>query len=73
MNAKLLSALTAAFALVTALAAMDLSGIAPLIPGDADATVAAISGGLTTLLIIIRAIGDFVDDGQINNSFPPKK
>jgi len=69
MKPKLLSYLTITAAIITALSALDLSGIAALMPGDHDATVAWISGGLTTLLTIVRSIGDLLDDGKPNNSF----
>jgi hypothetical protein len=69
MTSKILSALTALLAIVTALAALDLSGIAALIPGDHDALVAIISGTLATLGTILRAIGDLLDDGQVNGSY----
>lgn len=69
MNLKLLSILTTLAAIITGLAGLDLSGIASLIPGDHAGTVAWISGSLTTLLIIIRALGDLLDDGKPNGSF----
>jgi hypothetical protein len=69
MNVKLLSILTTLAAIITGLAGLDLSGLATLIPGDHASTVAWISGSLTTLLVIIRALGDLLDDGKPNGSF----
>jgi hypothetical protein len=69
MRTKLLSYLTVTAAIIAALAALDLSGIATLIPGDHAAPVAWISGGLATALTIVRAIGDLLDDGKPNGSF----
>lgn len=69
MKAKTLSILTAILAIVAVLGAMDLSGFLSLFPGDSASTATAISGGLATLGTIIRAIGDWMDDGQVNGSF----
>lgn len=69
MTSKALSFITAALAVITALAALDISGIISLIPGTHDGLVAIIAGSLATLGTILRAIGDFLDDGQVNGSY----
>ena len=69
MTSKALSFITAALAVITALAALDISGIVSLIPGAHDGLVAIIAGSLATLGTILRAIGDFMDDGKVNGSY----
>lgn len=69
MTAKLLSIITAVLAVVTVLAALDLTGLVTLIPGGNAAMVTWVSGGLATLGTILRAIGDLLDDGQANGSY----
>ncbi len=69
MKAKILSIMTAILAVIAMLSALDLSGLISLIPGGNDAMVALISGSLATLGTIIRAVGDLLDDGVVNNSF----
>jgi hypothetical protein len=72
MNHKLVSTITAVLAVLTTLGALDLTGILPIIPGDHSATLTWITGGIATLITILRAIADLLDDGQINNSYPKK-
>lgn len=61
--------MTAILAIAAMLSALDLSGLINLIPGGNEAMVALISGGLATLGTILRAVGDLIDDGVVNNSF----
>jgi len=69
MKARALSIMTAALAVIAMLSALDLSGLINLIPGGNEGLVALITGALATLGTIIRAIGDWLDDGEVNNSF----
>lgn len=68
-KAKILSAFTAVLAVIAMLSAADFSGILALFPGEHSGTIALISGTLATLGTVIRAIGDLIDDGVVNNSF----
>jgi len=69
VKTKLLSYLAAAAAFLTALGALDLTGVLPLLPDN-------VAGGLTialplfaTIVHLIKALGDAADDGKINGSF----
>lgn len=73
MTPRALSTITLIFAILTAIAQLDLHGLISLLPGGSEQTVSNVTGGIATLLILTRTIGDFLDDGQVNGSFGKEK
>ena len=69
VKTRILSALAAIAALLTALGGLDLSGVVNVLPEPLAAGLATALPMLVGIVHLIRAIGDFADDGKINGSF----
>jgi hypothetical protein len=69
---RFLHCLAALLSLLTLLGAADLSGIVKLLPEGWAALVATLPPLALALGHCALALGDQLDDGVKNNSFPPK-
>lgn len=70
MKSRILSVLAALAAFLTALGAADLSGLINLFPDDVASVLATALPALAGVVHLLKAFGDFLDDGKINGSFP---
>lgn len=69
MKTRILSALAAVAAFLTLLGGLDLSGIIDVLPPRVATWLATALPLLAGIVHLIRALGDFIDDGKINGSF----
>jgi hypothetical protein len=70
MNKKFLHLLAAALATCTAIGAADLSGLTSLVPHAVAVKLALFPAIAAIIGHVILAIGDVLDDGESNGSFP---
>ena len=69
MKTRILSALAAVAAFLTTIGGLDLSGIISLLPDSVATGFAVALPSLAGVVHLLKAIGDFADDGKINGSF----
>ena len=63
--------MAAVAAFLTTLGGLDLSGIITLLPESVAQAFAIAFPSLAGVVHLLRALGDFADDGKINGSFLP--
>ena len=71
MKTRILSAVAAVAAFLTTLGGLDLSGIISLLPESVAQAFAIAFPSLAGVVHLLKALGDFADDGKINGSFLP--
>ena len=69
MKTRILSALAAVAAFLSTIGGLDLSGIISLLPDSVATGFAVALPSLAGVVHLLKAIGDFADDGKINGSF----
>ncbi|RYD39439.1 MAG: hypothetical protein EOP83_36780 [Verrucomicrobiaceae bacterium] len=69
MKTRILSAIAALAAFLTTIGGLDLSGIISLLPDTVATGFAVALPSLAGVVHLLKAIGDFADDGKINGSF----